>query len=208
MKPDRARFSASMPRGMDWPSSRAGSGTRSAWESIQREISGPSTMIPTAGRPADLFKSCPAGIMALSFAMAGPACTRCRRGTASFPARWGWSPASAKRPVRVQWHRRPFFVSSWRDHQVQSFTLDPARRFVYRGDHADRCSPAAKISARWAWPFAPDGSLYVTDWASASYSVNGKGRIWKLSLPSGTPLMRQLKPTEAMEHAAASAAIR
>ena len=28
---------------------------------------------------------------------------------------------------------------------------------------------------------AKDGSLFVTDWGSASYSVNGKGRLWKVA---------------------------
>lgn len=68
---------------------------------------------------------------------------------------------------------------SWADHVLQRFPLEPrgasfsakAINFVEGGTDF-RPSGLA---------IAPDGSLVVTDWVDGSYSVHGKGRIWRIS---------------------------
>jgi hypothetical protein len=103
-------------------------------------------------------------------------------------------------PCAVQWHDGRLFVSSWRDHQVQAYTLTP-RGASYTASMqplvvgGDNFRPVALA-------FAPDGSLFVTDWASASYEVNGKGRVWKLTFTQPKAAEAEFKPTEAMGRAA------
>ncbi len=71
-------------------------------------------------------------------------------------------------------------VTSWGDNQIEAYQLTAKgasvtaseRRVLVRGDASFR--PAGMAAA-------PDGSVYVTDWADREYSVHGKGRIWRLS---------------------------
>ncbi len=46
--------------------------------------------------------------------------------------------------------------------------------------------------------FAPDGSLYVTDWVDKSYPVHGKGRIWHISAIAATKPNRPTDDGEAI----------
>ena len=101
-------------------------------------------------------------------------------------------------PCAVRWQQDRLLVSSWRDHQVQSYALTP-RGASYTAEMkpllvgTDDFRPVGLATA-------PDGSMYVTDWSSASYSVNGKGRVWKLTF-ANAPAARDLKLTPAMRHA-------
>lgn len=72
-----------------------------------------------------------------------------------------------------------FLVTEWGDSLVSRFRLKPKgasfeaeRETVLTGDAGFR--PACLA-------VAPDGSVYMTDWADREYSVHGKGRVWKLS---------------------------
>ena len=57
-----------------------------------------------------------------------------------------------------------------------------SRRMAHRIPRPlSRSSAAGTASARLAWRFAPDGSLFVADWGSSSYPVHGKGRVWKVT---------------------------
>ena len=103
-------------------------------------------------------------------------------------------------PVAVTWNRGRLFVSSWRDHVVQAFTLIP-HGASYTADVQTLVSGGEPFRPT-GMSFAPDGSLYVNDWASASYPVNGKGHIWKLTFTTPPPADADLKPTEAYLHAA------
>jgi len=89
-------------------------------------------------------------------------------------------------PCAVLWSRGRLFVSSWRDHEVQSYALTP------RGaSYAATVHPIVRGGDDFrpvGLAFAPDGALYVGDWASKSYPVHGAGRIWKIRFadkPSG-----------------------
>ena len=44
---------------------------------------------------------------------------------------------------------------------------------------------------------APDGSLYVSDWVDKSYTLHGKGRIWRLRSADGRPVAKDAAVMEA-----------
>lgn len=75
-------------------------------------------------------------------------------------------------------YRGELLVTSWGDHLVERFHLEPAgasfrgkSRPVVRG--GDDFRPVGLT-------VAPDGSIYLSDWVDKSYPVHGKGRIWRL----------------------------
>ncbi len=91
-----------------------------------------------------------------------------------------------------------YLMTEWGDNTLSWFRLQPqgasftaTREVVIRGDAAFRPACLAE---------APDGSVYLTDWADREYSVHQKGRIWHLKAtePDKTPANRSAPPlTEA-----------
>ena len=75
-------------------------------------------------------------------------------------------------------YRGTLLVTSWGDHRIEQYRLKPngatfrslMKPVVTGGDDFRPVGIAA----------APDGSLYISDWVDKSYSVHGKGRIWRL----------------------------
>jgi putative membrane-bound dehydrogenase-like protein len=75
-------------------------------------------------------------------------------------------------------YRGTLLVTSWGDHRIEQYRLKPngatfqsvMKPVVAGGDDFRPVGIAA----------APDGSLYISDWVDKSYSVHGKGRIWRL----------------------------
>ncbi|MDB6133061.1 MAG: SMP-30/Gluconolaconase/LRE-like region [Verrucomicrobiales bacterium] len=75
-----------------------------------------------------------------------------------------------------------FLVSEWGDNALSWYRLQPrgasfgaSREEVIKGQAEFRPSCLAA---------APDGSVYLTDWADREYPVHGKGRIWHLKAKS------------------------
>ena len=98
---------------------------------------------------------------------------------AELPGTLGMVSGVGEAPAAVRWGRGRLYVSSWRDHEVQSYVLTPRgasyvaeEKTILHGGDGFRPVGLA---------FAPDGSLFVTDWASSSYPVHGKGRVWKVT---------------------------
>jgi len=74
-------------------------------------------------------------------------------------------------------------VASWADNRLEHYTLTPrgasfgAEREVLVSGNLD-FRPVGIATAK-------DGTLYVSDWASARYELPGKGRVWQLRRGSG-----------------------
>jgi putative membrane-bound dehydrogenase-like protein len=116
------------------------------------------------------------------------------------PGTLGMVAGVGEAPVAVVWQRDCLFVSSWRDHQVQIYNLTP-RGASYTASAGILLAGGENFRPT-GLAFGPDGSLYVNDWASSSYAVNGKGRIWKVTFSQPAPPETNDKPTEAMQRAA------
>ncbi|RYD30554.1 MAG: hypothetical protein EOP86_19735, partial [Verrucomicrobiaceae bacterium] len=88
-----------------------------------------------------------------------------------------------------------FLVSEWGDSTLSWYRLQPRgasfgarREEVIKGGQAE-FRPSCLAAA-------PDGSVYLTDWADREYSVHGKGRIWHLKAksPERTPRDHRVLP--------------
>ena len=68
--------------------------------------------------------------------------------------------------------------TAWGDHVIQRFKLNPDGA-SFKSTPESFITGGAEFRPVTIAP-APDGSLLVTDWASTSYPVHGKGRIWRV----------------------------
>ncbi len=75
-------------------------------------------------------------------------------------------------------YRGTLLVTSWGDHRIERYDLQPhgasfratMTPVVAGGDDFRPVGIAV----------APDGALYISDWVDKSYTLHGKGRIWRL----------------------------
>lgn len=93
-------------------------------------------------------------------------------------------------------YRGDLLVASWSDHRVERHHLTPKgasfsseRTTVISGDSSFRPVGLA---------VAPDGSVFVSDWADGSYPVHGKGRIWRISAKTSLNIARPTGPRDAL----------
>jgi len=87
-------------------------------------------------------------------------------------------------------------IASWADNRLEHYNLTPRgasfgadRKILLSGDLNFR---PVGIDA------ANDGTLYVSDWSSASYELPGKGRIWKLT---AVKRLKAIAPVAETQHA-------
>lgn len=113
------------------------------------------------------------------------------------PGTLGMVAGVGEAPCNVRWQGGRLLVTSWRDHLLQGFTLEPhgaaytaSMQPVLTG--GDNFRPVGLA-------LATDGTTYLTDWGSGSYELNGKGRIWKLKFNAPKSPETPLKPTPEME---------
>jgi putative membrane-bound dehydrogenase-like protein len=79
-------------------------------------------------------------------------------------------------------YRGTLLVTSWGDHRIEQYRLEPngasfratMKPVVTGGDDFRPVGIAV----------APDGALYFSDWVDKSYTLHGKGRIWRLRTAS------------------------
>ena len=72
------------------------------------------------------------------------------------------------------------FVASWGEHRIDSYQLEPSGAGFTAKTSAIVAGGESFRPAGMA--LAPDGSLFVGDWADRSYPLHGKGRVWRISI--------------------------
>lgn len=70
-------------------------------------------------------------------------------------------------------------VASWGEHRIDSYQLEPSGAGFAAKTEAIVAGGESFRPAGIA--LAPDGSLFVGDWADRSYPLHGKGRVWRIS---------------------------
>ncbi len=89
-------------------------------------------------------------------------------------------------------------VASWADHRIEHYNIiqpknqgltTTKREVLIEGHNEFRPVDLA---------LAPDGSVYVTDWVSSSYTLHKKGRVWRIRPKNFTPKPRPQDPAKAV----------
>lgn len=91
-----------------------------------------------------------------------------------------------------QEYRGTLLVTSWGDHRIDRFRLQP-RGASFRASAEAIISGGEKFRPVGI-ALAPDGSLFVSDWVDRSYAVHGKGRVWHIRARDATPPFRSKDP--------------
>ncbi len=109
------------------------------------------------------------------------------------PGTLGMVSGVGEAPCAVAWHLGGLLVSSWRDHQVEKYTLasrgagySASMQPLLTGGESFRPVGIAVASPR---------IVYLTDWGSGSYEVNGLGRVWKLTFANDPADSTSAPPT-------------
>jgi putative membrane-bound dehydrogenase-like protein len=95
-------------------------------------------------------------------------------------------------------YRGTLLVTSWGDHRIEQYRLE-SNGASFRA----RMNPVVAGGDDFrpvGIAVAPDGALYISDWVDKSYTLHGKGRIWRLRKSSAA-----LPVGEGSSHAAATA---
>ena len=97
-------------------------------------------------------------------------------------------------------------VAIWAEERIDRVVLEP-RGASFSG----RVEPLVKGDENFrpvALAAAPDGSVFVTDWASRDYANHGQGRLWRISAATGAKVSRTVASAAAaaaqVKHAAPS----
>lgn len=89
-------------------------------------------------------------------------------------------------------YRGALLVTSWGDHRLERYDLEPhgatfratMKPVVVGGDDFRPVGLAV----------APDGSIYFSDWVDQSYTLHGKGRLWRLRRKPDSANQRDSQP--------------
>ena len=95
-------------------------------------------------------------------------------------------------------YRGTLLVTSWGDHRIEHYRLRPhgasfratMKPVVAGGDDFRPVGIA----------IAPDGSVYISDWVDKSYTLHGKGRIWRLRASGVRTPIAWLESQEGLSH--------
>ncbi len=93
-------------------------------------------------------------------------------------------------------YRGDLLVTSWGDHRIERYRLKP------RGaSFSAEMTPVVRGGENFrpvGLALAPDGSLYFSDWVDKSYTLHGKGRVWRLSAKNPPTPSRPVDAIEAL----------
>jgi hypothetical protein len=115
-----------------------------------------------------------------------------------FPGTLPMAAGTGEAPCALVGHGGQLWVTSWGDNRIERYKLVPGgaswtseTEVIVQGDAGFRPVGMA---------VAPDGSIYLTDWADRSYPVHGKGRLWRLSrTPDAPPITDRLPSRTKLE---------
>lgn len=94
--------------------------------------------------------------------------------------------------------RGNLLVPSWADHRIENYAIEPradqglvgARRGVLVQGSDDFRPVGIDV--------APDGSVYISDWVSSSYSLHKQGRVWRIRSKVAVQHARPTDPRQAL----------
>jgi putative membrane-bound dehydrogenase-like protein len=155
---------------------------------------------PDGRPPCRLIQVVPGGDYGFEFRYGRTGLHPLQAWDAELPGTLGMVSGVGEAPCAVHWNQGRLLVSSWRDHQVESYSLTPHGASYTATMQQLLTGPESFRPVGLA--VASDGSLYVTDWGSGSYPINGKGRVWKVTPMHPASAIPDPKPTDAMLHAA------
>ena len=92
-------------------------------------------------------------------------------------------------------YRHALLVTSWGDHRLEMFRLEP-----FGASYRSTLEPLITGGENFrpvSLAFGRAGELFMNDWVDKSYPVHGKGRIWRIRVKGGVPVVsaEQMKPT-------------
>ncbi len=118
-----------------------------------------------------------------------------------FPGTLPMTAGTGEAPCSVVGHGGHLWVTSWGDNRIERYQLQASG-----ASWASETEVAVQGNAGFrpvGMAVAPDGSMYITDWADRSYPVHGKGRLWRLSRKTDAPPMtKRLPERSSLEQAA------
>lgn len=100
-------------------------------------------------------------------------------------------------------YRGVLLATSWGDHRIDRFKLEP-RGASFRAT-AEPIVTGGENFRPVCLALAPDGALYVSDWVDKSYTLHGKGRVWRIrstehAPPNGSRTeAKRARPTDPVE---------
>ncbi len=115
------------------------------------------------------------------------------------PGTMGMVSGVGEAPCAVCWHFGRLFVSSWRDHKIEMYTLVP-HGATYRAEMQPLLIGGLDFRPA-GLAFTADGTLFISDWGSGSYEINGIGRIWKVTFKPPAPADAPVPRDSAMDRA-------
>ena len=140
---------------------------------------------PDAMPPCRLLHVIPGGDYGFQFRFGRAGTHPLQAWNGQFPGTLPMAAGTGEAPCAVIGHGDHLWVTSWGDNRIERYKLKPngaswtsETEIVVQGDASFR--PVAMA-------VAPDGSIYLTDWADRSYPVHGKGRLWRLSRKTDAP---------------------
>lgn len=139
---------------------------------------------PDGRPPSRLLQVTPGGDYGFEFRYGRTGLHPLQAWDGELPGTLGMVSGVGEAPCSVRPLGGDLLVTSWRDHQIERYTLTP-RGAGYTASMTPILVGGPDFRPVCLAP-APDGSVYVTDWGSGSYQINGRGRIWRMTFAHPT----------------------